>query len=110
MRKFLRETTYVPATKKEASRLRIASATTLTARSCGVTLRALLGEALLRAGRVAVDMREGAVLEHDFAGGDFREVIVHGHAVDFVGRPAVRVDRHRYSIGENSRSAGASAR
>src|SRR5207302_37068 len=40
-----------------------------------VDLGALLGEALLRTGNIVADMGERAVLDHNFAGGDFHELI-----------------------------------
>jgi hypothetical protein len=64
----------VPATKYEASLLRIASATMLTARS-SASSSARCTEALLRAGGIVVDVRRGGVFQHDLVGGDFNELL-----------------------------------
>src|ERR1700720_2446019 len=53
----------------------------------GIALRALLGEALRRAGNIVIDMGKGLVGQDDFAGCDFDELIIGDDGIDLRVRP-----------------------
>src|SRR4029077_20829112 len=78
---------YVPATKYDASRLRIMSAATWTARF-RIAPRALAGETLLRARNVVVNVNKGHVVEHDLAGRKLNQLVTRADDLDLRVGPA----------------------
>lgn len=94
--KIRRRKCQVPATKYEASLLRIASAASWMARSSASRIARCSAKRCSEPGASASTCAKVEVLENDFAGRDFNELITRPDAVDLRGRTSAGdVDHHR---------------